>query len=85
PVSPLRRPRPHCCGRGRLAMRRVSVSGVLVPLSVIPLRTSSPPALCLVSSLALSPTHLVGGFTTPPRSVSLRLRTSPLTSRYPST
>ncbi|CAI7837772.1 unnamed protein product, partial [Closterium sp. NIES-53] len=44
-VSPLRRPRPHCCGRGRLAMHRVTGSGVLVPLSAIPLRTSSPPVL----------------------------------------
>ncbi|CAI7775316.1 unnamed protein product, partial [Closterium sp. NIES-53] len=68
-----------------LVMRRVSGSGVLVPLSAIPLRTSSLPELCLVSSLALSPTRLVGGFTTPPHVVSLRLRMSPLTSRYPST
>ncbi|CAI7808880.1 unnamed protein product [Closterium sp. NIES-54] len=43
-------------------MRRVSGSGVLVPLSAIPLRTSSLPALCLVSSLALSPTCLVDAF-----------------------
>ncbi|CAI7867212.1 unnamed protein product, partial [Closterium sp. NIES-54] len=31
------------------------------------------------------PCVFLGGFTTPPRVVSLRLRTSPLTSRYPST
>ncbi|CAI7733905.1 unnamed protein product, partial [Closterium sp. NIES-53] len=37
----------------RLAMRHVSGSGALVPLSAIPLRTSSPPALFPVFSLAL--------------------------------
>ncbi|CAI7785643.1 unnamed protein product [Closterium sp. NIES-54] len=43
PVSPYRRPRPHCVGRGRLAMHRCSVSGDLVPLFVIRPRTSSSP------------------------------------------
>ncbi|CAI7816846.1 unnamed protein product, partial [Closterium sp. NIES-53] len=37
----------------RLAMRHVSGSGALVPLSAIPLRTSSPPTLFPVFSLAL--------------------------------
>ncbi|CAI7812320.1 unnamed protein product [Closterium sp. NIES-53] len=32
PVSPCRRPRLHCVGRGRLAMSRCSGSGALVPL-----------------------------------------------------
>ncbi|CAI7861456.1 unnamed protein product [Closterium sp. NIES-53] len=41
PVSPCRRPRPYCVGRDRLAMRRCSGSGALVPLSVILPRTSS--------------------------------------------
>ncbi|CAI7904672.1 unnamed protein product [Closterium sp. NIES-54] len=33
PVSPCRRPRPHCCGRGRLATRRVSGSEFHDPAS----------------------------------------------------
>ncbi|CAI7869488.1 unnamed protein product [Closterium sp. NIES-54] len=53
-VSPYRRPRPHCVGRGRLAMRRCSGSGVLVPLFAIRPRTSSSPVLSPASSLALS-------------------------------
>ncbi|CAI7787708.1 unnamed protein product, partial [Closterium sp. NIES-54] len=53
-VSPYRRPRPHCVGRGRLAMRRCSGSGVLVPLFAIRTRTSSSPVLSPASSLALS-------------------------------
>ncbi|CAI7912539.1 unnamed protein product [Closterium sp. NIES-54] len=44
-VSPCRRPRLHCVGQGRLAMRRYSGSGSLVPLSAIPPLTSFPPAL----------------------------------------
>ncbi|CAI7848382.1 unnamed protein product [Closterium sp. NIES-54] len=66
-------------------MRRCSGSGVLVPLFAIRLRTSSPPAPFPASSLALSLTRLAGSFTTPPRAVSSRLRTSRLTSRFPST
>ncbi|CAI5460803.1 unnamed protein product [Closterium sp. Yama58-4] len=66
---------------GRLAMRRASGCGVLVPLSAIRLRTSSPPARFPVSSLALSLTRLAGSFTTPPRAGSSPLRMSPLTSR----
>ncbi|CAI7929349.1 unnamed protein product [Closterium sp. NIES-54] len=53
--------------------------GVLVPLSAIRPRTSSPPVLSLVSSLALSLTRLAGSFTTLPRAVSSPLRTSRLT------
>ncbi|CAI7732333.1 unnamed protein product [Closterium sp. NIES-54] len=41
-MSPCRRPCPQCVGRGRLAMHRCSVSGDLVPLFVIRLRTNSP-------------------------------------------
>ncbi|CAI7863706.1 unnamed protein product [Closterium sp. NIES-54] len=66
-------------------MRHVSGSGVLVPLSAIPPRTSSPLALFPVFSLALSLTRLVGSFTTPPRAVSSPLRTSRSTSRFPFT
>ncbi|CAI7854051.1 unnamed protein product, partial [Closterium sp. NIES-54] len=76
PVSPCRRPRPHCVGRGRLAMRRCSGSGDLVSLFAIRPQTSSPPVLSPASSLALSLTRLAGRFTTPPRAVSSRLRTS---------
>ncbi|CAI7930529.1 unnamed protein product [Closterium sp. NIES-54] len=43
PVSPYRRPRPHCVGQGRLAMRRCSGSRDLVPLFAICQRTSSLP------------------------------------------
>ncbi|CAI5465636.1 unnamed protein product [Closterium sp. Yama58-4] len=43
---------PTCVGRGRLAMRWCRGFGALVPLSVIPPRTSSPPAPFPVSSLA---------------------------------
>ncbi|CAI7898404.1 unnamed protein product [Closterium sp. NIES-54] len=43
PVSPCRRPRRHCVGRGRLAMCRCSGSRDLVPLFAIRPRTSSPP------------------------------------------
>ncbi|CAI7851090.1 unnamed protein product [Closterium sp. NIES-53] len=43
PMSPCRRPRLHYIGPGKLAMRRCSGSGVLVPLFTIRLRTSSPP------------------------------------------
>ncbi|CAI7930558.1 unnamed protein product [Closterium sp. NIES-54] len=64
-------------------MRRVSGSGVLVPLSAIPPQTSSPLALFLASSLALSLTRLAGSFTTPPRAVSLRPRTSPFDESIP--
>ncbi|CAI5967714.1 unnamed protein product [Closterium sp. NIES-64] len=46
-------------------------------------QTSSPPALFLVSSWALSLTRLVGSFTAPPRAVSCPLRTSLLTSPVP--
>ncbi|CAI7794319.1 unnamed protein product [Closterium sp. NIES-54] len=45
PVSPCWRPRPHCVGRGRLAMHRCSGSRDLVPLFAIHPRTSSPPVL----------------------------------------
>ncbi|CAI7860227.1 unnamed protein product [Closterium sp. NIES-54] len=76
PVSPCRRPRPHCVGRGRLGMRQCSGSGVLVPLFAIRPRTSSPPALFPASSLAFPLTCLAGSFTTPPRAVSSPLRTS---------
>ncbi|CAI7881127.1 unnamed protein product [Closterium sp. NIES-54] len=80
-----RRPRPHCIGQGRLAMRLCSGSGVLVTLSSIRPRTSSPPAPFPTSSLALSLAHLVGTFTTLPRAVSSPLRTSHFTSRFPFT
>ncbi|CAI7908588.1 unnamed protein product [Closterium sp. NIES-54] len=70
PVSPCRRPRPHCVGQRRLAMHRCSGSGVLVPLFAIRPRTSSPPAPFPASSLALSLTRLVGSFNTPPCAVS---------------
>ncbi|CAI7881121.1 unnamed protein product [Closterium sp. NIES-54] len=83
PVSPCRRPRPHCVGRGRLVMRRCSGSGVLVPLFAICLRTSSPPAPFPGSSLALSLTHLAGSVTTPPRAMSSCLKTSRSTSASP--
>ncbi|CAI7875332.1 unnamed protein product [Closterium sp. NIES-53] len=85
PMSPSRRPRPHYCGRGRLAMRRVSGSGDLELLSAIRLRTSSPPVLFPASSSALSLKRLVGSFTTPPRDESCPLRTSLLTSPSPTT
>ncbi|CAI7847409.1 unnamed protein product [Closterium sp. NIES-54] len=62
-------------------MRRCSGSGVLVPLFAIRPRTSSPLMLSPASSLALSLTRLAGSFTTPPRTVSSRLRTSRSTSR----
>ncbi|CAI7855398.1 unnamed protein product [Closterium sp. NIES-54] len=70
---PFARPRPHCVERGRLAMRRCSGSGVLVPLFAIRPRTSSSPMLSPASSLDLSLTCLAGSFTTPPRAVSSRL------------
>ncbi|CAI7771163.1 unnamed protein product [Closterium sp. NIES-54] len=70
---------------GRLAMRRCSGSGDLVPLFAIRPRASSPPVLSPASSLALSLKRLAGNFTTPPRAVSSLLRTSRLTSRYPFT
>ncbi|CAI7906990.1 unnamed protein product [Closterium sp. NIES-54] len=57
-------------------MRRCSGSGVLVPLFEIRPRTSSPPAPFPASSLALSLTRMAGSFTSPPRAVSSRLRTS---------
>ncbi|CAI7845410.1 unnamed protein product [Closterium sp. NIES-54] len=82
PVSPCQRPRLHCTGRGRLAMRRCSGSGVLVPLFAIRLRTSSPHALFPASSLAFPLTHLAGSFTTPPRARSSPLRT-PLLPKGP--
>ncbi|CAI7771094.1 unnamed protein product [Closterium sp. NIES-54] len=63
-------------------MRRCSGSGALVPLSAIPPRTSSPPALFPSSSLAFSLTRLADSFTTPPCTVSSPLRTSRLTSRF---
>ncbi|CAI7930855.1 unnamed protein product [Closterium sp. NIES-54] len=85
PMSPSRRPRLHCVGRGRLAMRRCSGSGVLVPLFAIRPWTSSPPTLFPVSSLALPLTRLAGSFTTPPCAVSSPLRTSRLMSRFPFT
>ncbi|CAI7934760.1 unnamed protein product, partial [Closterium sp. NIES-54] len=46
-------------------------------------RTSSRPLPFPASSLALSLTRLAGSFTTPPRVVSLPLRTSPLTNPLP--
>ncbi|CAI7924444.1 unnamed protein product [Closterium sp. NIES-54] len=90
-VFPLRskgevpRPRLDCIGRGRLAMRRCSGSGALVPLSAILPRTISPPTLFPASSLAFPLTRLAGSFTTPPRAVSSPLRTSRLTSQFPFT
>ncbi|CAI7773559.1 unnamed protein product, partial [Closterium sp. NIES-54] len=48
-------------------------------------RTSSLPVPFPASSLALSLTRLAGSFTTPPRAMSSRLRTSRSTSRFPST
>ncbi|CAI7840553.1 unnamed protein product, partial [Closterium sp. NIES-53] len=84
-VSPCRRPRPHCVGRGSLAMRPCSGFGDLVPLFAIRPRTSSPPVLSLASSLALSLTRLAGSITTPPRAVSSPLRMSRLTSQFPFT
>ncbi|CAI7753857.1 unnamed protein product [Closterium sp. NIES-54] len=83
PVSPCKRSRPHCVGRGRLAMRRCSGSGVLVPLFVIRPQTSSSPAPFPASSLALSLTRLAGSFTTPPRTVSSHLRMSRSTNPLP--
>ncbi|CAI7883275.1 unnamed protein product [Closterium sp. NIES-54] len=50
-VSEPERPRPHCSGRGRLAMRRSFGSGARSPLFVIPKRASSPLALSAVPSL----------------------------------
>ncbi|CAI7917179.1 unnamed protein product [Closterium sp. NIES-53] len=44
--------RPHCVGRGRLAMHQCCGSEVLVPLSAICPRTSSPPEPFPASSLA---------------------------------
>ncbi|CAI7828814.1 unnamed protein product [Closterium sp. NIES-54] len=85
PRVSLPRPRPHCCGWGRLAMRRCSGSGDLVPLFAIRPQTSSPPVLSPASSMALSLTCLAGSFTTPPHAVSSLLRTSRLTSRFPFT
>ncbi|CAI7795329.1 unnamed protein product [Closterium sp. NIES-54] len=58
---------PICVGRGRLAMRRCSGSGALVPLFAILRQTSSPPALFHASSLAFPLTRLADSFTTPPR------------------
>ncbi|CAI7756700.1 unnamed protein product, partial [Closterium sp. NIES-53] len=58
---------PICVGRGRLAMRRCSGSGALVPLFAILRQTSSPPALFHESSLAFPLTRLADSFTTPPR------------------
>ncbi|CAI7795910.1 unnamed protein product [Closterium sp. NIES-54] len=84
-VSLTSRPCLHWVGRGRLAMRRCSGSGPLVPLFAIRPRTSSPPALFPASSLAFPLTRLAGSFTTPPRAVSSPLRTSRLTSRFPFT
>ncbi|CAI7761224.1 unnamed protein product [Closterium sp. NIES-54] len=46
-MSPCRRPRPHCFGRGRLAMRRCSGSGVLVPLSADKLSARAIPCVFL--------------------------------------
>ncbi|CAI7839569.1 unnamed protein product [Closterium sp. NIES-54] len=66
-------------------MRRCSRSGALVPLFVIRLRTSSPPALFPASSLAFPLTRVAGGFTTPPRTVFSPLGTSRLTSQFPFT
>ncbi|CAI7729720.1 unnamed protein product [Closterium sp. NIES-54] len=83
PVSPCQKPRPHCVGRGRLAMRLRSGSGVLVPLFAIRPQTSSLPVLSPASSLAFSLTRLAGSFTTPPRAVSSLLRTSRLTNPLP--
>ncbi|CAI7830921.1 unnamed protein product [Closterium sp. NIES-53] len=85
PVSPCWRPRLHCVGWGRLAMRRCSGSGVLVPLSAIPPQTSSPPAPFPVSSLSFPLTRLAGNFTTLPCALSCPLMTSRLTSRFPFT
>ncbi|CAI7906748.1 unnamed protein product [Closterium sp. NIES-53] len=84
PVSPCRRPHPHCVGQGRLAMRRCYGSGALVPSFAIRPRTSSPPVLSPVSSLAFPLMRLNGSFTTPPCLVSSPLRTShPLPSTVP--
>ncbi|CAI5469578.1 unnamed protein product [Closterium sp. Yama58-4] len=57
------------------------------PLAIvqIPPWTSSPLAPFPAFSLALSLMRLAGSFTTPPRTVSSPLRTSPLTSRFPFT
>ncbi|CAI7795223.1 unnamed protein product [Closterium sp. NIES-54] len=69
----------------RLAMRLCSVSGDLELLSVILPRTSCPPVPFPASSLAAPLTHLGGTSTTPLRVVFCPLRTSRLTSRYPTT
>ncbi|CAI7885466.1 unnamed protein product [Closterium sp. NIES-54] len=58
-------------------MRQCSRSGVLVPLSAIRPRTSSPPAPFPATSLALSLTRLAGIFTTLPRAVSSPLGRPP--------
>ncbi|CAI7880074.1 unnamed protein product [Closterium sp. NIES-53] len=55
PVSPCRRPRLHCVGRGRLAMRRCSGSGALAPFFAIRLQRRSPLALFTASSLDFPP------------------------------
>ncbi|CAI7900037.1 unnamed protein product [Closterium sp. NIES-53] len=76
PMSPCQRPCLHCIGEGRMAMRRCSEAGALVPLSAILTRTSFPPAPFPASSLAFPLTRLAGSFTNPPRAVSCPLRTS---------
>ncbi|CAI7845820.1 unnamed protein product [Closterium sp. NIES-54] len=59
-MSPCRGHPLHCFGWGRLAMRRCSGYGALVPLSSILPRTSCPPALFPASSLAFPLTRLAG-------------------------
>ncbi|CAI7879997.1 unnamed protein product [Closterium sp. NIES-54] len=82
-VSPCRRPHLLCGGRGRLAMPPRSVSGDLVLLSVLLQRTSCPPELFPVSSLASLLTHPGGSSTTPPHVVFCHLMTSGLTNPLP--
>ncbi|CAI7886761.1 unnamed protein product [Closterium sp. NIES-54] len=88
-VSPRRRPRPHCIGRGRLAMHRCSESGAFVPLFAIRLRTSSPPALFPASASPVCPV-CAGRVSRPrlppvPGTHSMTLRPSTAPQRVPLT
>ncbi|CAI7889363.1 unnamed protein product, partial [Closterium sp. NIES-54] len=85
PMSLCQRPRLHCFGRGRFAMRWRFGSRVRSPLSAIPPRASSLLALSAASSLASPPTPRPRSFTTLPRAASCPHRTSPLMSRSAST
>ncbi|CAI7879797.1 unnamed protein product [Closterium sp. NIES-53] len=85
PMSLCQRPRRHCAGRERLAMRWRFGSGARSPLFAIPPQASSLLALSAASSLASPPTPRPSGFTTLSRAGSCLHRTSPLTIRTAST